>query len=120
MIKVRRIGHATFETPDLEKQLDYYTQFIGLALVGREKDRAFLAARAGALAIELKRAPVARCAKLAFEVAQDEDFADMAKRLAAEGIKSDMKSDAIPGTPKVLAFEDPKGTTIEIFSEWKS
>ena len=36
MIKLRRIGHATFETPDLERQIDYFTQVVGLAPAGRE------------------------------------------------------------------------------------
>ena len=35
MIKVLRIGHATFETPDLAKAVDHYTQVIGLLLAGR-------------------------------------------------------------------------------------
>ena len=120
MIKVRRIGHATFETPDLDRQIDYYTQVTGLALVAREKDRAFLAARAGQLAIELQRADKPRCVKLSFEVAPTEDFSDMARRLAGHGIKSEIRSDSIPGTPKLISFQDPKGTALELFSEWKS
>jgi catechol 2,3-dioxygenase-like lactoylglutathione lyase family enzyme len=119
MIKVRRMGHATFETADLDRQIEYYTQVTGLALIAREKGRAFLAARAGTLAIELRQATEKRCAQLSFQVAPDEDFADMAKRLAADGIKSDIKSDAMPGTPKVISFQDPKGTTIELFTEFK-
>ncbi len=118
MIQVRRLGHATFETPDVEKQIDYYTQVLGLVLAAREKDRAFLATKTGQLAITLQRGEAARCTKLAFEVSPKENFADMAKRLAGEGIRSESKSDAIPGTPKVLAFEDNKGTTIELFTEW--
>ena len=118
MIKVRRMGHATFETADLDRQIEYYTQVTGLALIAREKGRAFLAARAGTLAIELRQATEKRCAQLSFQVAPDEDFADMAKRLAADGIKSDIKSDAMPGTPKVISFQDPKGTTIELFNQW--
>jgi catechol 2,3-dioxygenase-like lactoylglutathione lyase family enzyme len=120
MIKVRRMGHATFETTDLDKQIDYYTQIAGLALVAREKDRAFLAARAGTLAIELRQASEKRCARLSFQVSPEEDFTDMAKRLSAEGIKNDIKSDATPGTPKVISFTDPKGTTIELFTEFKT
>ena len=34
MIKVLRIGHATFETPDLAKAIEHYTQVIGLSLAG--------------------------------------------------------------------------------------
>jgi catechol 2,3-dioxygenase-like lactoylglutathione lyase family enzyme len=118
MIKVRRIGHATFETPDLDRQIEYYTQVNGLALAAREKNRAFLATKSGLLVVQLERADHARCAKISFEVAPNEDFADMARRLSADGIKSEQRSDAIPGIPKVLAFQDPKGTTIEVYSEW--
>jgi len=32
MIQARRIGHATFETPDLDAAVDYYTQVNGLVL----------------------------------------------------------------------------------------
>src|SRR5262245_21831488 len=45
MIKVSRIGHATFETPDLDKAIDYYTSLVGLTPVGREANRAFFASR---------------------------------------------------------------------------
>ena len=120
MIQVRRLGHASFETPDLERQLEYHSQVVGLIPVARERDRAFLAARTGQLALEFTRAAAPRCTKLSFEVAAAEDFADMAKRLAADGIKSEMRSDPAPGTPKALAFNDPKGTAIELFGEWRS
>ena len=30
MIKVKRISHATFETPDVERQIDYYIGVVGL------------------------------------------------------------------------------------------
>ena len=43
MIQARRIGHATFETPDLDGAIDYYTQVNGLVLAEREPGRAFLA-----------------------------------------------------------------------------
>jgi catechol 2,3-dioxygenase-like lactoylglutathione lyase family enzyme len=120
MIKARRIGHATFETPDLDRLIDYHTRVTGMTLVARDKDRVFFAARTGQLAIELQKAPQARCAKLAFEVGADEDFADMAKRLTALGVNSELRSDAAPGTPKALAFTDPKGTEIELFKDWQS
>jgi catechol 2,3-dioxygenase-like lactoylglutathione lyase family enzyme len=54
MIKVRKIGHATFETTDLEKAVEYYTQVNGLALAVREKNRAFLATRTGVLSVQLE------------------------------------------------------------------
>ncbi len=69
MVKARRIGHATFETADLTRQTDYYTDFLGLAVATREKDRVFLATKIGQLAIELRKGERERCMKLSFEVA---------------------------------------------------
>jgi catechol 2,3-dioxygenase-like lactoylglutathione lyase family enzyme len=47
MIEVKRLAHATFSTPDLQKQLDYWTHVMGLQIVGREGKRAFLATKLG-------------------------------------------------------------------------
>ena len=56
MIKPRRIGHATFDTPDLEKAVAYYERFMGLVVAEREKERAFLASKVGPLVIQLDQA----------------------------------------------------------------
>ena len=32
MIQVRRLGHATLTTPDLDRQIAYYTEVVGLDL----------------------------------------------------------------------------------------
>ena len=71
MIKIRRIGHATLETPDLDRQIEHFTQVTGLVVAAREKDRALLATKLGQLVVQLKRADEPRCAKLAFQVAPD-------------------------------------------------
>ncbi|MEX2034398.1 MAG: VOC family protein [Xanthobacteraceae bacterium] len=118
MIKVLRIGHATFETPDLAKAIDYYAEVAGFAVAAREPNRAFLATRIGQLAIELQQGAQAQCSKLSFEVAADADLADLQKELSAHGVSAELRGDSIPGTPKLLAFTDPKGTAIELFNEW--
>src|SRR4029077_2469241 len=106
MIKPRRIGHATFETPDLEKLIDYYTNIMGLVLAEREKDRAFLTTQVGLLAIELRKGAVERCSTLSFEFDFDSDFGAMAKELEQEGIKSELRNDSTPGIGPVLTFKD--------------
>lgn len=58
MIEARRLAHATFETADLEGQIAYYTEVIGLSLRYRDNDRAFLASKLGEEAITLVRAPL--------------------------------------------------------------
>jgi catechol 2,3-dioxygenase-like lactoylglutathione lyase family enzyme len=119
MIKVRQISHATFETPDLEAQIEHYTKVTGLVVAAREKDRALLTSKVGQLVIQLKRGERARCAKLAFHVTPNSDFGEMSRFLTTQGIKIEERSDDIPGMPKLLAFEDIKGTTIELLSEWR-
>jgi catechol 2,3-dioxygenase-like lactoylglutathione lyase family enzyme len=118
MIKPRRIGHATFETPDLEAALAYYTQVMGLVLAERAGERAFLASRTGLLAIALGRGRAERCTALAFEVAPGSDLAALAAALSRDGVASELRSDSVPGLREVLAFCDNKGTTIELFKEW--
>ncbi len=68
-VRPRRLGHATFETPDLDRAVDYYTQVMGLHVAAREKNRAFLASRIGQLIVQLERSDAPACAKLSFEVA---------------------------------------------------
>src|SRR5947209_7002288 len=85
MIKPRRIGHATFETPDLEKAIAYHTEVNGLALAAREKDRAFLATKIGQLVVQLDQGDEARCIKLSFEVAPNSDFNALSRELGKEG-----------------------------------
>ena len=55
MIQVKRLGHATFTTTDMEKQLDYWTQVIGLCVVARDKDRVVLATKLGQECVVLER-----------------------------------------------------------------
>ena len=118
MIKVKRIGHATFATPDLDKQIEYYQTVVGLTLVARDAGRACLASRVGQLAIVLEKASRQGCDRLAFEVAPGTDAADMTRQLKSLGIEAKSCTDPLPGVSRLLSFSDSKGTTIELFSDW--
>jgi catechol 2,3-dioxygenase-like lactoylglutathione lyase family enzyme len=118
MIKLLRLGHATFETPDIEKAIEHHTQVIGLSLAGRDGKRAFLATRTGQLAVELQQGSQSKCTKLAFEVPATADFADIRRKLQQHGVASEERNDSVPGLSKVLSFQDPKGTSIELFRDW--
>jgi len=119
MIKLSRLGHATFETPDLDKAIAYYTEVNGLVLNAKDKSRAFLASKIGLLTIALQQGSEQKLKRLSFEASPNADFADMAKKLSADGVQSEVRSDAVPGIGKVLASDDPMGTTIELFKEWQ-
>src|ERR1044072_8362512 len=74
MINVLRVGHATFTTPDLERQGDYYAAVMGLSVTEGDNSRAFLATRTGLEAIALERGDKPELTRLSFQVAPDADF----------------------------------------------
>ncbi len=47
MLQIKRAGHSTLTTPDLERMVDFFTHIVGLSLAAREKNRAILATKAG-------------------------------------------------------------------------
>lgn len=117
MIGVKRISHATLETPDLERQIEYYTGVVGLALLAKEANRALFTSRLGNLTLVLYRGTAARLIKLAFQVAPDADLPMLAKTLSENGIASSIGHDSLPGIGKTLTFSDTNGTIIEVFAE---
>jgi len=119
MIQVKRLGHATFKTPDLERIVDYWTRIIGLTMVDKDKNRAFLATKYGEEAIAVEAGEGANLVKAAFQVAPGHELADLQKALGKEGIKSDLQGDISPGVSKAIVFTDPKGTIVEVYSDYQ-
>ena len=68
MIKVKRLGHATIATPDLEAQVDYYGRLLGLSVIERSKDRVFLASKQGLEAIELVKGKPNDLQRVSFQI----------------------------------------------------
>jgi catechol 2,3-dioxygenase-like lactoylglutathione lyase family enzyme len=118
MIDVRRVGHATFTTPDLEREVAYYSDVMGLIVTERDKNRAFLATRTGYEAIVLERGDAPALTRLSFQVAPDADFAAYARALSEHGIKSEQRNGISPGAARALTFTDLKGTLIELYSDY--
>jgi catechol 2,3-dioxygenase-like lactoylglutathione lyase family enzyme len=116
MIQATRFSHAVFETPDVERQIDYFTEVAGLALADKQNGRAYLATKLGDLVVQLEKGDVSRCAKLAFQAA-GADIADIKRGVEAENIACEIRNDPTPGVAKLVAFKDPKDTVIEVFAE---
>ncbi len=117
MIRVRKIGHATFETPDMERLVTYYTQVLGLTLVERDADAAYLASTLDHHSVVLRHGAVARCARLSFQLAPDADLDAFKRQLNEHGIAAERRGDPQPSIADLVAFRDPKGTDIEVFAE---
>jgi len=117
VIPVRKIGYTTFETPDLTRLLEYYTDVIGLVLIGRTADSAVLATEAGEQAVVLEKGSATKCRRLSLQADATMAIKDIERALAEAGIKSRRRSDATPCVSEAIEFEDPAGTTVELFSQ---
>ncbi len=117
MIQAKRMSHATFETPDIDRQIDYFTQIVGLVLAERVNGRAYLATKVGDLAVQLEQGAQSRCTRIAFQVAPDTDFDDIRRGIESENVRCEVRNDPTPGIAKMVTFEDPKGTVLEVFAE---
>src|SRR5579864_5027426 len=109
MIQVRRLAHATLSTPDLDKQVDYWTHIVGLNVVARDAKRAVLATMLGQEAIVLEKGEHADLTRIAFQVAPGSDLADASAALKKAGVTHELRSDVTPSIKKALTFTDPKG-----------
>jgi catechol-2,3-dioxygenase len=92
---------------------------IGLTLVERTKDRAFLATRYGEEAIAIEQGDSARLERSAFQVAPDSDLGELKKVLSEHGVATEFRSDISPGVAKAIAFKDPKGTNIDVYADYR-
>jgi catechol 2,3-dioxygenase-like lactoylglutathione lyase family enzyme len=119
MIKVKRLRHATFTTPNIEAQLDYYQSIIGLGLIARGDGRVVLGNDSDELTLVLERGPAAQLTSIAYEVAPGLELAELQKSLTGHNIKSEIRSDTAPGIAKALVFDDTEGRRIELFSRWE-
>jgi catechol 2,3-dioxygenase-like lactoylglutathione lyase family enzyme len=115
MIRVRKIAHAGYEMPDIEKQLEYYTEILGLSLVERDKDAAYLASTIDHHSVVLRKGDQARCLRIGFQIGPDDDLGAFEKQVQGHGIKTERKTDPEPTISDAVTFEDPKGTIMEVF-----
>ncbi len=115
MIRVHKIAHATYETPDLDKQAEYYTEILGLTLVAKEKDAVYLASTVDHHSVVLRRGPQAQCVSLSFQIPPDADLGEFEKQVIGHGVKTQRKKDPEPSIADTVTFADPKGTIMEVF-----
>ena len=115
MIRVRKISHASYETPDLDKQTQYYTDVLGLMLIAKEKNTVYLANTIDHHSIILRNGPEPKCTAIGFQIGPDDDLDVFEKQTASRGLRTARKKDAEPTIADMVVFEDPKGTVMEVF-----
>jgi len=118
MIQVKRLGHATFSTADLPRQVAYWRDVIGLQVVDQSANAALLATKTGQEAIGLERGGECRLQNLSFQVAPGSDLGEVSARLQKHGVACERRSDISAGVPEAVSFIDPKGTRVDVFAEY--
>ena len=115
MIRVSKIAHASYETPDLAQQTEYYTAILGLTLAAQEKDTVYLASTVDHHAVVLRKGAQPQCTRIGFQFASTADLDAFEKQLAGHGIAAERRKDPEPSISDMLVFKDPKGTVMEVF-----
>ena len=119
MIQARRIGHATLETPDLDRAIDHFTEVVGLVLAEREKDRAYLASKLGPLsvALETRHGTALHAAGLRGRPRHRFRRRRPLPRRRGHRLRAAQRY-RDPGLRTMLTFKDPNGIAIDLFPEW--
>jgi catechol 2,3-dioxygenase-like lactoylglutathione lyase family enzyme len=116
MIRVKKISHAVYETPDVAGQAAYYTEVLGLSEVAKADGTVYLGGKIDPHSVVLKNGAQPRCVGIGFQLAAGEDLAAFGKQVAKHGIKVATATDPEPGIAKAISFDDYKGTRLTVFA----
>lgn len=114
-VSVAKVGYVGFETQDVDRMVEHYTNTLDFALVAGDSKRAFLTTSFDhhSMVIEKAREKKAR-SFVGFQVSDDLDSAE--KGLREQGYAVQRRSDIGPATPDVLVVEEPMtGTPIHLY-----
>ncbi|MBF2714124.1 glyoxalase [Agrobacterium vitis] len=116
MIKSRRLGYASFSTPRMQEQAEYFKEILGLSVSQRTERKVVLATSCGLESIVLEPGDTAGLLGLAFEIAPAVSLEYAKRELKALGIKAEIREGRASSVGRVVAFHDPEGTEIELFN----
>lgn len=116
MSGVKQIGYATFETPDIERAVAYYAQYLGLTEIVRDGKTVFLACPSDFYSVVLRQGSSAAVTRLALQLAPDADLDGFAAELKAKGVAVRKQTDTGPYTPATLTVTDPSGLEVDLLA----
>ena len=116
--RISRLGTVEIRSLDLDRDLDYYVNVLGLQLTAREGRTAYLKGwdERHAYSVMLTGAAQAGMARMAFRTVDPEDLDYYENRLR----KFSVKYDVIPEDyrrGRALRFTAPSGHVVELYSE---
>jgi catechol-2,3-dioxygenase len=115
MVQVIKLGYAAFDTTNVEAMLTYYTDVIGLTLVGREDGAAYLRSSVDSHTLSLHSASESRLRHIGLQLSGHQSLKEVASQLDKQGIKTEARTDAEPGVAQLLQLSDPEGFTLQLY-----
>lgn len=104
-VNVSKLGYVGFETPDVDRMVDYYTKILDFKLVERSETQAFLTTNFDHHSIVIEKGDVNPRSFVGYEIW--EDISDAQRRLKEAGYEVQRRTDIAPSTPDVLIVEEP-------------
>ena len=114
-VRVSKLGYVGFETPDLDRMIEYYTKILDFSLVDRSAQGAFLTTTFDHHSVVLTRGDTKARSTVGYEIWEPLD--DAQRRLREAGYEVQRRTDIAPGTPDVLVLEEPStGVPLHLFA----
>ncbi len=115
VIRVSKLGYVGFETPDVDRLVEYYTKVLDFTPVGASPNGAFLTTGPDHHCVVVTRGDTRARTVVGYEIWEDLDSAQ--QRLKEAGYETQRRSDIGPGTPDVLVLEEPStGTPLHLMT----
>jgi catechol-2,3-dioxygenase len=115
MPKVFRIGYIEMETPDLQRQTDYYENILGLSQVEANTDSIYLSLGLDHHNVVLRSASASGLGSIGFQVNKNVVLKEMAKELQDAGHKVSWKTDSHPGVSELIEVTPPGSIPLQLF-----
>ena len=114
-VRVSKLGYVGFETPDLDRMVDYYTKVLDFHVEDRSDGGAFLTTGSDHHCVVLTKGGTRARATVGYEIWESLD--DAQRRLREAGYEVTRRSDIGPGTPDVLVLDEPgTGVPLHLFT----
>jgi len=104
-VNVSNLGYVGFQTPDLDRLVDYYTKVLDFQLIENDGKQAYLTTDFRHHSVVIEKGDLKPRSFVGYEIF--EELGSAQKRLTKAGYKVERRSDIAPSTPDVLILKEP-------------